>query len=56
MGPATAVEANRTYGDFDAVLIDSVGHYLMLERPAAFNAALLDVLAALGLPPGADRP
>jgi len=55
-GPVTAVEANRTHGDFDAVLMDSVGHFLMLERPAEFNAKLLDVLAALRLPPGADRP
>jgi pimeloyl-ACP methyl ester carboxylesterase len=55
-GPVTAVEANRQYGDFDVVLMDSVGHYLMLERPAEFNAKLLDVLGALGLPPGADRP
>jgi len=55
-GPATAVETNRKYGDFDAVIMDTVGHYLMLERPAEFNAKLLDVLAALRLPPGADRP
>jgi sigma-B regulation protein RsbQ len=55
-GPVTAVETNRKYGDFDAVLMDTVGHYLMLERPAEFNAKLLDVLAALRLPPGADRP
>ena len=56
MGPVTEIETNRKYGDFDAVLMDSVGHYLMLERPAEFNAKLLDVLAALRLPPGADRP
>lgn len=56
VGPVTAVEANRKYGDFDAVLMDSVGHYLMLERPAAFNATLLDLLAALRLPPGAPTP
>lgn len=55
-GPATATETNRRYGDFDAVLIDSVGHYLMLERPSAFNTALLDVLGTLGLPPGARTP
>jgi pimeloyl-ACP methyl ester carboxylesterase len=55
-GPVTAIESNRKYGDFDAVLMDSVGHYLMLERPAEFNAKLLDVLATLRLPPGADRP
>jgi pimeloyl-ACP methyl ester carboxylesterase len=55
-GPVTTVEANRAHGDFDAVLMDSVGHFLMLERPAEFNAKLLDVLGALRLPPGADRP
>jgi pimeloyl-ACP methyl ester carboxylesterase len=55
-GPVTAVETNRRYGDFDAVLVDSAGHYLMLERPATFNARLLDLLGALGMPPGADRP
>jgi pimeloyl-ACP methyl ester carboxylesterase len=37
-GPVTTVDINRKYGDFDAVLMDSVGHYLMLERPAEFNA------------------
>lgn len=55
-GPVTTIDDNRQYGDFDAVLMDSVGHYLMLERPAAFNARLLDILAGLRLPPGADRP
>lgn len=55
-GPVTAVETNRRHGDFDAVIMDSVGHFLQLERPAEFNAKLLDVLAALRLPPGADRP
>jgi sigma-B regulation protein RsbQ len=34
----TAVETNRRYADFDAVLVDGVGHYLQLERPETFNA------------------
>ena len=55
-GPVTERDRNRQYGDFDVFLMDSVGHYLSLERPAEFNARLLDVLATLRLPPGADRP
>ena len=49
MSLASNVEANRKYADFDAVLLDGVGHYLHLERPAEFNALLrqtLDGLAA----------
>jgi pimeloyl-ACP methyl ester carboxylesterase len=47
---ATAVEANRKYADFDAVLIPGVGHFLQLERPAEFNERLREVLAALAAP------
>ncbi len=36
----TEVEINRKYGDFDAVLIPDVGHFLMLEKPAEFNRHL----------------
>lgn len=38
--PPTAIEANGEYADFDAVTLDGVGHYLMLEKPAEFNALL----------------
>ncbi len=44
---ATAVEANRQYADFDAVLMPGVGHFLQLERPAEFNERLREVLAEL---------
>jgi pimeloyl-ACP methyl ester carboxylesterase len=44
-GPPTAVATNRKYADFDAVLLDGVGHFLMLEKPAEFNAKLREVLA-----------
>jgi len=45
--PETKTEANRRYADFDAVLIEGVGHYLQLEKPAEFNAALRNVLAQI---------
>jgi pimeloyl-ACP methyl ester carboxylesterase len=44
MSMPTDVAANRKYGDFDAVLMEGVGHYLHLERPAEFNALLRQVL------------
>lgn len=37
----TSAEANRKYfRDFDFEVIEGVGHYPMLEKPAEFNAAL----------------
>ena len=33
----TAVANNKKYADYDAVIIDEVGHYPMLEKPAEFN-------------------
>jgi pimeloyl-ACP methyl ester carboxylesterase len=40
----TAVETQRKYADYAAVLIDNVGHYPMLEKPEEFNAKLREVL------------
>jgi pimeloyl-ACP methyl ester carboxylesterase len=40
----TAVETNRRYADFDAAVVDDVGHFLQLERPAAFNARMREML------------
>lgn len=40
VGPETRVETNRKYADFDATIIEGVGHYLFLEKPEEFNAAL----------------
>jgi pimeloyl-ACP methyl ester carboxylesterase len=40
----TAVEINKKYADYKAVLIDGVGHYPMLEKPAEFNQKLREVL------------
>jgi sigma-B regulation protein RsbQ len=42
--PPTAVDINRRYADFDAVLMQDVSHYLMLERPQEFNENLRWVL------------
>jgi pimeloyl-ACP methyl ester carboxylesterase len=50
---ATAVETNRKYADFDAVLIPGVGHFLQLERPAELNARLREVVAELARREGA---
>ena len=36
----TEIEANQEYADFDAALMDGVGHYLMLEEPEGFNRLL----------------
>jgi len=43
----TRIEANRAYADFDAVLIEDVGHYLQMTRPDEFNAQLLSTLEGL---------
>ena len=40
----TAIEINRKYADFDAVLIEDVGHYVQLERPDQFNEQLRAIL------------
>jgi pimeloyl-ACP methyl ester carboxylesterase len=43
--PRTEIEINRRYADFDATIMEGVGHFLMLERPEEFNARLREVLA-----------
>ncbi len=45
--PKTEIEHNRKYADYDAVLIEGVGHFLQLEKPDAFNAHLAEVLKEL---------
>ncbi len=40
----TAAAVNKKYADYDAVMIEAVGHYPMLERPAEFNEKLRNVL------------
>jgi len=44
---ATDIEANRRHGDYDAVLMDGVGHFVMLERPEEFNRLLADAVEEL---------
>jgi len=44
----TSVEKNRAAGlDFDAVIMPGTGHYPQLERPAEFNARLVEIVASL---------
>jgi pimeloyl-ACP methyl ester carboxylesterase len=40
----TAIDINKKYADFNAVTIEGVGHYPMLEKSAEFNAKLKEVL------------
>jgi pimeloyl-ACP methyl ester carboxylesterase len=43
----TAIAANRRHADYDAIVLDRAGHFLPLEAPRAFNAALARWLTAL---------
>lgn len=43
----TKIEINRKYADFDAVLVDGVGHYLHMTRPDEVNPLLLKILDEL---------
>lgn len=41
----TDVEVNRKHAaDYDVVIVEGVGHFLMMEKPATFNPILADVL------------
>ena len=47
-GWPTNVEGNRAYhDDFDAVIIDGPGHFLMMEAPEQFNAHLALIVAEM---------
>ena len=56
MQPVTEVEINRKYADFDVVLVEGVGHFLQLERPAEFNVRLREVVAELAAAAPARAP
>jgi len=43
----TDVEANLRHGNYDAVLMQGVGHFVMLERPAEFNRLLAEAIEEL---------
>ncbi len=43
----TEIETNRKYGDYDAVLMEGVGHFVMLERPEEFNRLLAEAVEEL---------
>ena len=43
----TNPEVNRKYADFDAVLMEDVGHFLMQEAPEEFNLHLRAVISEL---------
>ena len=43
----TDIEANLRYGDYNAVLMEGVGHFVMLERPEEFNRLLAEAVEEL---------
>jgi pimeloyl-ACP methyl ester carboxylesterase len=43
----TRVESNRKYADYEALLMEGVGHYPHMTRPDQFNELLLEVIAGL---------
>jgi pimeloyl-ACP methyl ester carboxylesterase len=43
----TRIESNRKYGDFDAVLVENVGHFPHMTRPGEFNPLLLHAIAEI---------
>ena len=50
----TQVETNQKYADFDAVLMEDVGHYLHMTRPDEFNALLVQTLDRILNPTSAE--
>lgn len=46
----TAIDVNKKYANYDAVTLEGVGHYPMLEKPAEFNQKLREVLKEFGAP------
>ena len=43
----TRIESNQKYADFDAVLMEGVGHYPHMTRPDEFNPLLLEAIEEL---------
>ena len=43
----TDIEANLRHGNYDAVLMEGVGHFVMLERPEEFNRLLAEAVEEL---------
>jgi len=46
--PTDITENRKVTADFDAVIMDHMGHYPMLENPAAFNDLVKKFVASLG--------
>jgi pimeloyl-ACP methyl ester carboxylesterase len=43
----TRIDINRKYADFDAVLMENVGHYPHMTRPDDFNKLFVEMIAGL---------
>ena len=44
----TNVTANQKYADFDAVILNGYGHFLMQEAPEELNDALIELVTVIG--------
>lgn len=44
----TNVSANQKYADFDAVILNGYGHFLMQEAPEELNEALIEAVLIIG--------
>ena len=45
--PPTEIELNRKYADYDAVIVEGVGHFLLLEAPERINPLLAEAIAEI---------
>lgn len=52
----TNVTANQKYADFDAVILDGYGHFLMQEAPEELNDALIEAVMVLANTPKSSEP
>ena len=50
LSDATNTEENKRHADYEATLIDDAGHFLILEQPRRFNAALEHWISSLTAP------
>ena len=55
MAPISEIEINRRHGDYDAVIMEGVGHFLLLEKPEPFNRLLKKTVAEI-IQSSKDRP
>ena len=48
-GHGVYLATDKKYGDFDVVIMEGVGHFLMMEKPKEFNGLVLTFLQKRGI-------